>query len=86
MLSLVCVCMCVCVFCVCVYVCVCVLCVWQMECSTVYSVVMGWIRYPLSLQSSTLPSYAVMEIDPLTTTQLKHCTSYFKDCVPSIVQ
>ena len=54
----------------------------QMEFSTVNSVVMGWIRYPL--QSSTLPYYAFMETDPLTTTQPKHCTSYFKDCVPLV--
>lgn len=47
---------------------------WQME--------WGGFAAAYPLQSSALPSYAFMETDPLITTQPKHCTSYFKDCVP----
>ena len=47
---------------------------WQME--------WGGFAAAYLLQSSALPSYAVMKINLLTTTQPKHCTSYFKDCVP----
>ena len=57
---------------------------WQMECSTV--LIGGGFAAAYPLQSSALPSYAFMETDPLTTTQPKHCTIYFKDCVPFAVQ